>query len=159
MTAATAGTTNDPEARLALAEYRPFKALDAIPPATAVLFVVAEKDTVVSNETHAVAASKVVKGPTGVTTIPGAAHAMSGPAADAAATAAASWFAKHSSVDPGVMTAIAGGMVFVHSGYESRTAAGEPARLGRQASAPVKRFAPAAIPSAKDERIRGEGSA
>ncbi len=95
VTSATAGTTNDPEARLALAEYRPFKALDAIPPATAVLFVVAEKDTVVSNETHAVAASKVVKGPTGVTTIPGAAHAMSGPAADAAATAAASWFAKH----------------------------------------------------------------
>ena len=44
---------------------------------------------------HAVAASKVVKGPTGVTTIPGAAHAMSGPAADAAATAAAAWFAKH----------------------------------------------------------------
>ena len=46
VTAATAATTNDPEARLALAQYRPFQALDAIPPTTAVLFVVAEKDTV-----------------------------------------------------------------------------------------------------------------
>ena len=95
VTAAGSGTTSDPETRLGLAQYRPFLLLDVIPQTVSTLFVVAEKDTVVNNETHAVAASKVLKGATEVKTIPGSTHAMTGSAADAAADAAAAWFAKH----------------------------------------------------------------
>ncbi len=94
VTAATAGTANDPESRLALAQYRPFHALDAIPQTTAVLFVVGGNETALNAET-AMAASKTVKGPTAVTTIPGGSRVMSAAASDAAATAAAAWFAKH----------------------------------------------------------------
>jgi uncharacterized protein len=95
VTAAAAGTTGDPETRLGLAQYRPFLLLDVIPQTVATLFVVAEKDSVVHNETNAVAASKLLKGATEVKTIPGSTHAMTGAAADAAADAAAAWFAKH----------------------------------------------------------------
>jgi uncharacterized protein len=95
VTAAASGTTSDPETRLGLAQYRPFLLLDVIPQTVSTLFVVAEKDAVVNNETNAVAASKVLKGPTEVKTIPGSTHAMTGAAADAAADAAAAWFAKH----------------------------------------------------------------
>jgi dienelactone hydrolase len=85
-----------PETALALAGYHPFWYAEQVPPTTAVLFIVAESDTRVDNESHAVAASKVMKGPTGVTVIPGATHAVStGKAFDAAADAAASWFLKY----------------------------------------------------------------
>jgi dienelactone hydrolase len=95
-TAIAADTMNDEEARLALAEYHPFWYADAVPPATAVLFVVAEKDTKVNNDVHAVAASKLLKGPNGVTVIPGATHTLSTPGAlEAAVEAAAAWFQKY----------------------------------------------------------------
>jgi len=93
---AAAGTAADPEARLALAEYHPFWHLEQIPKTTAVLFVIAEKDGRVKNDTNAVAGSKLIKGPTDVVSIPGANHTqLDGAAFDAAAKAAADWFLKH----------------------------------------------------------------
>ena len=94
---ATAGAAmNAEEARLALAEYHPFWYVDQIPQTTAVLFVVAEKDTKVNNTSHAVAASKLLKGPNGVTTIPGATHGLASlQAFDAAVEAAVAWFQKY----------------------------------------------------------------
>jgi uncharacterized protein len=93
---AAASAMNDDEARLALAEYHPFWYADAIPPATAVLFVVAENDANVNNDAHAVAASKLVKGPNGVTVVAGATHALATQGAfDAAVDAAAAWFQKY----------------------------------------------------------------
>jgi dienelactone hydrolase len=88
--------TADIETRLALAEYHPFWYVEQIPQQTAVLFVIAEKDTKVNNETHAIAASKLLKGPTSVVSAPGATHAQinSGAAFDIAANAAADWFLK-----------------------------------------------------------------
>jgi dienelactone hydrolase len=95
-TLASAAAMNDEEARLARAEYRPFWYVDQVPQTTAVLFVVAEKDTKVNNATHAVAASKLLKGPNGVTTIPGATHSLTTPQAfDAAVEAAVAWFQKY----------------------------------------------------------------
>jgi dienelactone hydrolase len=94
MTAAAA--MNDDEAKLALAEYHPFWYADAIPPTTAVLFVVAENEAKVNNDAHAVAASKLVKGPNGVTVVAGATHALATQGAfDAAVDAAAAWFQKY----------------------------------------------------------------
>lgn len=94
---ATAGTSNDPEARLALAEYKPFWHVEQIPKTVAVLFVIAEKDTSVNNDTNAVSASKALRGPTDVVTIPGATHSQinNGRAFDTAAKAAADWFLKY----------------------------------------------------------------
>ena len=87
---------NVEETRLALAEYHPFWYVDQIPQTTAVLFVVAEKDAKVNNATNAVAASKLLKGPNGVTTIPGATHGLATPQAfDAAVEAAVAWFQKY----------------------------------------------------------------
>jgi uncharacterized protein len=87
---------NEEETRLALAEYHPFWYADAIPPTTAVLFVVAEKDTAVNNEANAVAASKLLKGPNGVAVVNGATHSLSMPGAfDTAVDAAAAWFLKY----------------------------------------------------------------
>ncbi|MBZ5556160.1 MAG: dienelactone hydrolase family protein [Acidobacteriia bacterium] len=95
-TPAAAVVMNSQEAKLALAEYHPFWFVDQIPQATAVLFVVAEKDLKVNNDANAVAAAKALKGPNGVTSIPGASHTMSAPAAfGAAVDAAAAWFQKH----------------------------------------------------------------
>ena len=94
-TASAAANMNDEEARLAASEYRPFWYVSQIPPTTAVLFVVAEKDARINNEQHAIAASKLLKGPTNVVTLPGAFHAIIGPAADAASAAAVEWFTKH----------------------------------------------------------------
>lgn len=91
---AAAAAMNDEEAKLALAEYHPFWYADAVPPTTAVLFVVAEKDMKVDNEANAVAASKLLKGPNGVTVVPGG-HALSVAAFDAAVDAAAAWFQKY----------------------------------------------------------------
>jgi uncharacterized protein len=94
---ASTGTTAEPGTRLALAEYHPFWNLEQIPQTTAILFVIAEKDGTVKNETNAVAASKLIKGPTDVVSIPGANHLQinSGAAFEAAAKAAADWFLRH----------------------------------------------------------------
>ena len=95
-TAVAGAAMNDEEAKLALAEYHPFWYVDQIPQTTAILFVVAEKDAKVNNATNAVAASKLLKGPNGVTTIPGATHGLASPQAfDAAVEAAVAWFQKY----------------------------------------------------------------
>jgi uncharacterized protein len=87
----------DVETRLALAEYHPFWYVEQIPQKTAALFVIAEKDARVNNETNAIAASKLLKGPTDVTRVPGATHAQidNGVAFETAANAAAEWFLKY----------------------------------------------------------------
>ncbi len=96
-TAPPTRAASDVEARLALAEYHPFWSVEQIPQTTAVMFVIAEKDARVNNETNAIAASKLLKGPTDVVRTPGATHAQldSGAAFDKAANAAAEWFLKH----------------------------------------------------------------
>lgn len=91
-----AETMNDDEATLALAEYHPFWYADAIPPTTAVLFVIAGNDAKVNNDANAVAAAKLLKGPNGVVVVAGAGHALATASAfDAAVDAAASWFQKY----------------------------------------------------------------
>jgi uncharacterized protein len=93
----TAGTPADLETRLALAEYHPFWNVEQIAKTTAVLFITAGRDGRVKNKTNAVAASKLLKGPTDVVNIPGVSHTQinNGPAFNAAANAAAEWFLKH----------------------------------------------------------------
>jgi uncharacterized protein len=87
---------NDVEARLARAEYHPFWYVDQIPETTAILFVIAEKDLKVNNDANAIAASKLLKGPNGVTMVPGAAHRLNSPGAfEMAVEAAAAWFQKY----------------------------------------------------------------
>src|SRR5262245_40206364 len=85
----------DVETRLALAEYHPFWYVEQIPQKTAALFVIAEKDARVNNESVAVAASKLLKGPTDVARVPGATRIDSGAAFKTAANAAAEWFLKY----------------------------------------------------------------
>ncbi len=82
------GTPADIETRLALAEYHPFWYVEQIPKTTAILFVIAENDRRVDNETNAIAASKLLKGATNVLSLPVAAF-------EKAANAAAEWFLKH----------------------------------------------------------------
>jgi dienelactone hydrolase len=96
-TSGAVSSTMDVETKLALAEYHPFWYVEQIPPKTAVLFVIAEKDAKVNNTTNAIAASKLLKGPTDVINIPGATHTQidSGTAFETAANAAADWFLKH----------------------------------------------------------------
>ncbi len=96
-TAAAATKQLDLEARLALSEYHPFWYLDQIPEKTAVLFVIGDKDDKVNNETHSIAASKILKGPNQVITVQGLNHKQidQGTAFDAAVNAAADWFLKH----------------------------------------------------------------
>lgn len=93
-TPAAAAAMSAEETRIALAEYHPFWFVSQIPEKTAVLFVVAASDTKVKNEDNAIAASKVLKGPNSVTTIPGP-HAVGGKASDQAADAAREWFVKY----------------------------------------------------------------
>jgi hypothetical protein len=87
----------DVETRLALAEYHPFWYVEQIPQKTAVLFVIAEKDARANNENNAIAASKLLKGPTDVARVAGATHAQinNGAAFITAANAAAEWFLKY----------------------------------------------------------------
>lgn len=94
-TPAATAAMNDLEAKLALAEYKPFWHADAVPGTTAILFVVGARDTRGASESDAAAASRILKGPTSVTTIPGAASPFAGADADRAANAAAEWFVKH----------------------------------------------------------------
>jgi dienelactone hydrolase len=82
------------ETRIALAEYHPFWFVSQIPQTLPVLFVVAANDIKVKNEHNAIAASKMLKGPNSVTTVPGT-HAVTGKAADQAADAAGEWFVKY----------------------------------------------------------------
>jgi uncharacterized protein len=92
----TAVLMNAVEARLARAEYRPFWYVDQIPETTAVLFIIAEKDAKVNNDSNAIAASRLLKGPNGVTVVPGAPHTLTSPGAfEAAVDAAAAWFQKY----------------------------------------------------------------
>src|SRR5437867_7216577 len=87
---------NNTEAKLARAEYHPFWYADQIPDKTVVLFIVAEKDGRGNNEAHAIAASKMLKGPNGVTVVRGAPHSLTSPGAfEAAVDAAAAWFQKY----------------------------------------------------------------
>lgn len=90
------GAMTDPWAQVAMSEYHPFWSADQIPAKTALLFILAEKDLKANNET-ATAASKLLKGPTEVITIPGATKAdlSRGAGLDAAAKAAAEWFLKY----------------------------------------------------------------
>ena len=87
---------SDALAEIALSEYHPFWSVDQVPAKTAVLFVIAEGDPKSVNET-ANAASKALKGPTNVVTIPGATKATisRGASREASATAAAEWFLKY----------------------------------------------------------------
>jgi hypothetical protein len=86
----------DAETKLAVAEFHPFWFADQVPEATAILFIVAERDTRVNNDGNAIAASKAMKGPTGVTVIDGATHGLTTPKAfETAADAAAAWFLKY----------------------------------------------------------------
>ena len=82
-----AKSMNDEEAKLALAQYKPYWSLDQIPPSTAVLFVVEE-----GSASEAEAAAKLVKGTNAVAKVPGKSAAT---AQDPAAVAAAEWFATH----------------------------------------------------------------
>jgi dienelactone hydrolase len=85
----------DVDTRLALAEYHPFWYVEQIPQKTAVLFVIAEKDARINNENYAIAASKLLKGPTGVASVSGATRIDNGAAFDTAAMAAVEWFLKY----------------------------------------------------------------
>ena len=87
-----AGALADLETRLALADYHPFWYVEQIPQTTAVLFVITDKESTVNNESTATAASKLLKGPTNVLSIPAT---RQGSAFDLAANAAADWFLKH----------------------------------------------------------------
>jgi hypothetical protein len=82
--------------RLALAEYHPFWKIEQIPQTTAVLFVIAEGESRLKNENHAIAASKLLKGATSVVNIGGATQSSIhvGSAFETAANAAADWFLK-----------------------------------------------------------------
>jgi len=96
-TLATARASGDAETRLALSEYHPFWYVGQIPEKTAVRFVIAEKDLKVNNETNAIAAAKLLKGPTDVVRVAGLTHTPSeqGAAFDKAVSAAIEWFLKH----------------------------------------------------------------
>jgi len=92
--AGAAAGTQDFETTLALSEYHPFWDLELIPKTTALLFVIVDRDARVKNETNAIAASKLVKGPTDVVSISGT-QISSGVTFDNACKAAADWFLKH----------------------------------------------------------------
>jgi len=89
-------SVNDAETRLALAEYHPFWYAEQIPKTTAVIFVIADMDPRVKNEST-IAASKLLKGPTDVVRVPGVTHLQigNGAAFDVAAKTALDWFLKH----------------------------------------------------------------
>ncbi len=90
-TAAEAKARNAQEARLALAEYRPFWRLDAIPATAAVEVIVALADEKVDNATNGVAAQKALKGPSELHGLAGAKHALTRPQTEEAARTAATW--------------------------------------------------------------------
>jgi dienelactone hydrolase len=78
---------NDEEAKLALAQYKPYWSLDQIPQSTAMLFVVEE-----GSAADAEAAAKMLKGTSSVTKV---AAKRATTTDDPAAVAAAEWFVTH----------------------------------------------------------------
>jgi dienelactone hydrolase len=91
-TAAAARARNALENRIALAEYKPFWRLDAIPQTAAVRFIVAEADDVIDNAVNAGAAAGQLKGPNDVKSLPGALHELTSSQTSEAAKLAAEWF-------------------------------------------------------------------
>jgi len=83
------------ETRSVFAEYHPFWYVEQIPQNVAVLFVVAERDSAVDNETNALAVAKQLQGPVKIAVMPSATHMLSGPSAEMAAEHAAEWFLKY----------------------------------------------------------------
>ena len=79
-------------ARLALADYKPFWRLDAVPTTTAVRFIVAESDDFLDNAVNARAAALELKGAKDVQVLPGALHQLTPAQTAAAARLAAEWF-------------------------------------------------------------------
>jgi dienelactone hydrolase len=91
-TEAAARARNAQEARLALADYKPFWRLDAVPTTTAVRFIVAESDDFLDNAVNARAAALELKGAKDVQILPGALHQLAPAQTAAAARLAAEWF-------------------------------------------------------------------
>jgi uncharacterized protein len=91
-TEAAARDRNAQEGRLALAEYKPFWRLDAIPATAALRFIVAETDDFLDNAVNARAAARELKGTKDVQSIPGALHQLTPAQTVAAAKLAAEWF-------------------------------------------------------------------
>ena len=90
------GAAANLETRVALAEYHPFWYVEQIPQTTAVLFVITDRESTVSNESNATNASKLMKGPTRVVSMPAMGMQIVGGAGfEAAANAAADWFLKY----------------------------------------------------------------
>jgi dienelactone hydrolase len=91
-----ASSAVDAETRLALSEYHPFWNVEQIPKTTAVLFLIPAGASG-KEDSDAVAASKLLKGPTDVVNIGGAdtSRVKNGAVFETAATAAAEWFLKH----------------------------------------------------------------
>lgn len=84
------------ETRMALAEYHPFWYVDQVPATTGVLFVVTDDAAGANHAADALAASKLLKGPTGVVRVSGSSRLRnsSNDAFEEAASAAAEWFLK-----------------------------------------------------------------
>ncbi len=77
--------------------YNPFEHVERVPETTAILFIVAENEELFNNETAAYAASKELKGPSEVISVPGITHFQmySGDAFAISSKAAADWFLKY----------------------------------------------------------------
>lgn len=91
-TQAAARARNLAENRIALAEYKPYWRLDAIPQTAALRFIVAETDDVLDNAVNARAAAGELKGPNDVKSLPGALHELTSSQTSEAASLAAEWF-------------------------------------------------------------------
>jgi hypothetical protein len=91
-TESDARARNALEARLALAEYKPFWRIPAIPDSNALMFIVAGKDTEVDNRANALAAGLAHKANSGVRTLFDAGHALTPAEQAEAARHAAEWF-------------------------------------------------------------------
>jgi dienelactone hydrolase len=88
--------TVDVETSQAAAEYRPFRYLKQVGPRP-VLFIVAQKEQLFSNEDNAYAASQILEGPTQVIEIPDITHfdIFVGEPFEMSVKAAAEWFKKY----------------------------------------------------------------
>jgi dienelactone hydrolase len=87
----------DAETRQAAAEYQPFHSVDEVPESVPILFVIAEKEELMSNDAHARAAAAALRGPTKVIEIPGITHfeVYRGEAFEQGAKVASDWFLEH----------------------------------------------------------------
>ena len=91
-TESVARARNAQEGRLALAEYKPFWRLDAVPQTAAIRFIIAETDDEIDNIVHARSAARELKGPNDVKSLPGALHRLTPAQTAEAARLAAEWF-------------------------------------------------------------------